>query len=77
MHKVAAGDERRGKEFKWSCPSAGCGDRRRGRSRNLYVAVMTVLEHGKPIHQYENSLIGIRSLRYKPDGVYVNGERID
>ena len=42
---------------------------------NLYVAVTTVLEHGKPIDQYETRF-GIRSLRYKPDGVYVNGERI-
>jgi beta-galactosidase len=42
---------------------------------NRYVAVTTVSRQGGPIDCYEMRF-GIRSLAFKPDGVYVNGERI-
>lgn len=43
---------------------------------NLYVAVTTLLQNGKPIDTYETQF-GIRSLEYNPDkGLFVNGEHI-
>jgi beta-galactosidase len=42
---------------------------------NRYVAVTTVWQNGKPVDRYETPF-GIRSLNLKPDGLYVNGERI-
>jgi beta-galactosidase len=42
---------------------------------NLYVAVTSVSRQGQLIDRYETRF-GIRSLRYSPDGLYVNGERI-
>jgi beta-galactosidase len=42
---------------------------------NRYVAVTMVLENGKPVDRYETAF-GIRSVDFKPDGVYVNGQRI-
>jgi beta-galactosidase len=42
---------------------------------NRYVAVTTVEQNGKPVDHYE-SRFGVRSISIKPDGLYVNGERI-
>lgn len=43
---------------------------------NLYLAVTTLLQNGKPIDEYETKF-GIRSLEYNPDkGLLVNGEHI-
>jgi beta-galactosidase len=42
---------------------------------NRYVAVTTVSQNGKPVDRYETPF-GIRSFNLKPDGLYVNGERI-
>lgn len=43
---------------------------------NLYVAVTTVFDDGKPIDSYETRF-GIRSLEFNPDkGLLVNGERV-
>ncbi len=42
---------------------------------NRYVAVTTVLDGRRVIDRYETRF-GIRSVVIKPDGVYVNGERI-
>lgn len=43
---------------------------------NLYLAVTTLLQDGKPIDVYETKF-GIRSLEFNPDkGVFVNGEHI-
>lgn len=43
---------------------------------NLYVAVTTLLQNGKPIDTYETRF-GIRSLEFNPDkGIFVNGEHI-
>lgn len=43
---------------------------------NLYVAVTTILQDGKPIDSYETRF-GIRSLEFNPDkGFFVNGEHI-
>lgn len=42
---------------------------------NRYVAVTTVSQNGKPIDRYETQF-GIRAIRLEPDGLYVNGERI-
>ncbi|HEY3836330.1 MAG TPA: beta-galactosidase GalB [Bryobacteraceae bacterium] len=41
---------------------------------NLYVAVTTIFQHGKALDRYQTTF-GVRSLRYQPDGLYVNGER--
>ena len=43
---------------------------------NRYVAVTTVSQNGKPVDRYETPF-GIRSMNLKPDGLYVNGERIE
>jgi beta-galactosidase len=40
-----------------------------------YVAVTTVVRNGRVVDRYETPF-GIRSLRFDPDGVVVNGERI-
>ena len=42
---------------------------------NRYVAVTTVLHNGKAIDVYETRF-GIRKVEYRPDGLYVNGQRI-
>jgi beta-galactosidase len=43
---------------------------------NLYVAVTTLSQNGKPIDTYETRF-GIRSLEFYPDkGIFVNGEHI-
>jgi beta-galactosidase len=42
---------------------------------NRYVAVTTLSDGGKVIDRYETRF-GIRSVLLEPDGVYVNGERI-
>lgn len=43
---------------------------------NLYLAVTTLLQNGKPIDEYETKF-GIRSLEFNPDkGLLVNGEHI-
>jgi beta-galactosidase len=42
---------------------------------NRYVAVTTVSQNGEPIDRYETPF-GIRSLSLKPDGLHVNGQRI-
>jgi beta-galactosidase len=42
---------------------------------NRYVAVTELSRQGEPIDCYETRF-GIRSLTFKPDGVYINGERI-
>ncbi|HET6556329.1 MAG TPA: beta-galactosidase GalB [Prolixibacteraceae bacterium] len=43
---------------------------------NLYVAVTTLMQDGKPIDQYETSF-GIRAVKFNPDkGIFVNGEHI-
>lgn len=43
---------------------------------NLYVAVTTVLQDGKPVDSYETRF-GIRSLEFNPDkGLLVNGEHV-
>ena len=43
---------------------------------NLYVAVTTLSQNGKPIDTYETRF-GIRSLEFNPDkGIFVNGEHI-
>ncbi len=42
---------------------------------NRYVAVTTVSQQGKPVDRYETRF-GIRSLNLEPDGLRVNGERI-
>jgi beta-galactosidase len=42
---------------------------------NRYVAITSVSQQGKLIDRYETRF-GIRSLSYKPDGLYVNGERV-
>jgi beta-galactosidase len=48
-----------------------------GQKPNLYLAVTTVSQEGRPVDQYETRF-GIRSLRFDPDtGIYVNDERIE
>lgn len=42
---------------------------------NLYTAVTTLKVSGHVIDRYETSF-GIRSLTYKGDGLYINGERV-
>lgn len=43
---------------------------------NLYVAVTTLMQEGKPVDQYE-TLFGIRSVEFNPNkGIFVNGEHI-
>jgi beta-galactosidase len=43
---------------------------------NLYVAVTTLSQNGKPVDTYETQF-GIRSLEFNPDkGIFVNGEHI-
>jgi beta-galactosidase len=42
---------------------------------NRYVAMTTIFEKGKPVDRYE-TVFGVRSVEFKSDGVYVNGERI-
>ena len=43
---------------------------------NLYVAVTTLIQNGKPIDEYETRF-GIRSIEFNPDkGIFVNGEHI-
>jgi beta-galactosidase len=42
---------------------------------NRYVAVTTILQAGKPVDRFETRF-GIRKIEYKPDGLFVNGERI-
>ncbi len=43
---------------------------------NIYVAVTTLLQNGRPIDSYETRF-GIRSLEFNPDkGLFVNGEHI-
>jgi beta-galactosidase len=43
---------------------------------NLYAAVTTLSQNGKPIDQYETRF-GIRTLEFNPDkGIFVNGEHI-
>lgn len=42
---------------------------------NRYMAVTTISQSGKAVDIYETRF-GIRKLEYKPDGLYVNGERI-
>ncbi|MBV9850237.1 MAG: DUF4982 domain-containing protein [Armatimonadetes bacterium] len=42
---------------------------------NRYVAVTTVSQDGKPTDSYETRF-GIRTLDFRPDGIYINGERI-
>jgi len=43
---------------------------------NLYVAVTTLSQNGKPIDTYETRF-GIRSLEFNPDkGIFVNGEHV-
>lgn len=43
---------------------------------NLYVAVTTLTQNGKPIDEYETRF-GIRSIEFNPDqGIFVNGEHI-
>jgi beta-galactosidase len=43
---------------------------------NLYMAVTTLAQNGKPIDEYETRF-GIRSLEFNPDkGIFVNGEHI-
>jgi beta-galactosidase len=42
---------------------------------NRYVAVTTVLQDGKVVDRYETRF-GIRSIECKPDGFYLNGERV-
>jgi beta-galactosidase len=42
---------------------------------NRYVAITTVSQQGKLIDRDETRF-GIRSLSFKPDGLYVNGERV-
>ncbi|MDR3652514.1 MAG: beta-galactosidase GalB [Paludibacter sp.] len=43
---------------------------------NLYIAVTTLLQNGKPIDTYETRF-GIRSLEFNPNkGLFVNGEHI-
>ncbi len=42
---------------------------------NRYVALTTVTLDGKPVDVYETPF-GIRSVDFKPDGVYINGQRI-
>ena len=51
----------------WSPPPAQKPDR--------YVAITTVSQGGKVLDRYETPF-GIRQLECKPDGLYVNGERI-
>ncbi|MFC6647036.1 beta-galactosidase GalB [Granulicella cerasi] len=42
---------------------------------NRYVAVTTITQRGKLVDRYETRF-GVRKIEYKPDGLYVNGERI-
>jgi len=42
---------------------------------NRYLALTTVSQNGKVVDQYETRF-GIRTMECKPDGLYVNGERI-
>lgn len=42
---------------------------------NRYVAVTTLAQNGKPVDRYETQF-GVRAFTLKPDGLYVNGERI-
>jgi beta-galactosidase len=42
---------------------------------NRYVAVTTVSQAGKAVDRYE-TFFGIRKLEYKPDGLFVNGQRV-
>lgn len=42
---------------------------------NCYVAVTTVFQPGKRLDRYETRF-GLRSIECKPDGLFVNGERI-
>jgi beta-galactosidase len=42
---------------------------------NRYAAITTVSQQGKLIDRYETRF-GIRSMSFKPDGLYVNGERV-
>lgn len=42
---------------------------------NRYVAVTTVSQDGKVVDRYETRF-GIRSIECKPDGFYLNGERV-
>jgi beta-galactosidase len=42
---------------------------------NRYVAVTMLAQNGKPADRYETQF-GVRAFTLKPDGLYVNGERI-
>jgi beta-galactosidase len=42
---------------------------------NRYVAVTTIFREGNVIDRYETRF-GIRHVEYKPDGLYVNGQRV-
>jgi beta-galactosidase len=42
---------------------------------NRYIAITTVSQDGKVVDQYETRF-GIREIAFKPDGVFVNGERV-
>lgn len=42
---------------------------------NRYVAVTTILQDGKVVDRYETRF-GIRTIECKPDGFYLNGERV-
>jgi beta-galactosidase len=42
---------------------------------NRYVAITTISQAGKIIDSYETHF-GIRRLEYKPDGLFINGQRI-